>query len=239
MRSAPVVTMAKSLSDLRKLQRTQFTKVTKEELIDAIFASDDGSAVVSARQDEKLDKIMKELTELRTTIASSDDVYKAQIKELTETVAKQTGIILQHQLVLEQLDRQKRETNLVLFGIPDEQLALEGATTEDAKIQKVLGVVEADTDAVVRSHQRLGRSVQGNNRPRPLLIRVDSKAIRDKVLDKEKKLKDLNEPYKKIYIKKDSHPEVRKEWKRLRDAEQDEKSKNVGSNIRLDFKGGF
>ena len=179
---------------------------------------------------------MRELTDLRALITSSENVYKAQIKELTETVSRQTVIISQHQLFLEQLDRQKREANLVFFGIPDEQLALDGATTEEDKIQKVLGIVEADTDAVIRSHQRLGRSAQSNDRPRPLLVRVDSKVIRDKVLDKAKKLKDSQEPFKKIYIKKDSHPEVRKEWKRLRDAEQYEKTNNIGSTIRLDFK---
>ena len=74
-----------------------------------------------------------------------------------------------------------------------------------------------------------------NNRPRPLLVVVDSKSIRDDMLEKSKKLRELQENYKKIYIKKDSHPEVRKEWKRLRDAEDAEKSKsvNAGCNIRL------
>ena len=115
-------------------------------------------------------------------------------------------------------------------------MAFDGASTDDAKIKKVLDIVEADSDAVVRSQQRLGRPDQENNRPRPLLIRLDSKAIRDKVLDKAKKLKDLNDPYKKVYIKKDSHPEVRKEWKRLKDAEEAETRNNSGSIIRLDYK---
>ena len=56
-----------------------------------------------------------------------------------------------------------------------------------------------------------------------MFVRVNSKFIRDKVLEKAKKLKDLNDPYKKVSIKKDSHPEVRKEWKRLKDAEEAEK----------------
>lgn len=48
----------------------------------------------------------------------------------------------------------------------------------------------------------------------------------------------MQEPFKKIYIKKDSHPGVRREWKRLKEAEKEEKRKpsNVGCNIRLDFK---
>ena len=151
---------------------------------------------------------------------------------------KQSEIILQHQLFLEQLDRQKRETNLVLFGIPDGQESFDGATTDDDKIKKVWTAVEADPDIItIRSHRRLGRVINGN-RPRPLLVDVESKSIRDEMLEKSKKLKELQENYKKIYIKKDSHPEVRKEWKRLRDAEEVEKNKpsNSGCTIRLDFK---
>ena len=228
--------MAKSLKELRKLQRNQLKGVNKDEIIDAILAAEDDAAV-SARQDSKLDQIVKELEELRTIISSQENSAKVQIKELTDVIKKQSEVILQHQLFLEQLDRKNRENNLVLFGIPDEQSAFDGGTSEEDKIQKVLGIVEADSDAVVRSHRMLGRPDQvNNNRPRPVLIRVDSKFIRDKVLEKAKKLKDLNDPFKKVYIKKDSHPEVRKEWKRLRDAEEAETRNNVGCDIRLDFK---
>ena len=171
--------MAKSLKDLLKLQRNQLKNVNKDELIDAILAADD--AVSNARHDAKLDKIVKDLTDLRTFITSSENSSKAQIKELTDVITKQSEIILQHQLVLEQIDRKNRENNLVLFGIPNEQLAFDGATTDDDKIKKVFDIVEADSDAVIRSHRRLGPPDQENNRPRPLLIRLDSKAIRDKV----------------------------------------------------------
>ena len=59
-------------------------------------------------------------------------------------------------MFLEQLDRKNRENNLVLFGIPNEALALDGATTDDAKIQKVLETVEANAEHVIRSHHRTG-----------------------------------------------------------------------------------
>ena len=218
---------------MRKLQRNQLKSVNKDEIIDAILAADDDAAV-SARHDSKLDQIMKELTELRSIISSHENSAKVQINELTDVIKKQSEVILQHQLFLEQLDRKNRENNLVLFGIPDERSAFDGVTSEEDKIQKVLGKVETDSDAVVRSHRRLGPV--NDDRPRPVLIRVDSKFIRDKVLEKAKKLKDLNDPFKKVYIKKDSHPEVRKEWKRLRNAEEAEKRNNVDSDIRLDFK---
>ena len=42
----------------------------------------------------------------------------------------------------------------------------------------------------------------------------------------------------RLYIKKDSHPEVRKEWRRLKEVEEEEKKKptNVGCNIHIDYK---
>ena len=103
-----------------KLQRNQLKSVNKDELIDAILGADADDAASSARQDAKLDKIVKELSDLRTVITSSENSSKTQIKELTDVIKKQSEIILQHQLVLEQIDRKNRVNNLVLFGIPNE-----------------------------------------------------------------------------------------------------------------------
>ncbi|MPC49971.1 hypothetical protein E2C01_043788 [Portunus trituberculatus] len=164
-----------------------------------------------AKQDEKLNRILEELTHMRRKMVEADNENKAKMKDMAETIEKQSTIIMQHQLFMEQMDRQMRETNLVLFGVPDEQVALDGTTTEDAKIQKVMSAVEAGPELVVRSHKRLGQHIQGSNRPRPLLVKVASKSMRDKVLEKTTSLKNMPEPYKRIYIKKDSHPEVRKE----------------------------
>ena len=68
---------------------------------------------------------------------------------------------------------------------------------------------------------------------------VDSKADRDITLEKGKNLKSSTiEAFKSIYIKKDVHPSVRAEWKRLNEVVQREKDRpgNVGSNIILNFR---
>ena len=56
------------------------------------------------------------------------------------------------------------------------------------------------------------------------------------ILDSANRLKSSGENYRRIYIKKDIHPSVRREWRRLREADATEKTRpeNVGSNIRLD-----
>ena len=67
---------------------------------------------------------------------------------------------------------------------------------------------------------------------------LDSKTSRDKILAKAKKLKEAGVIYDKIYMKKDVHPSVRNDWKRLRDVEKREKEKPeiTGCNILLDTK---
>ncbi|MPC45983.1 hypothetical protein E2C01_039689 [Portunus trituberculatus] len=67
---------------------------------------------------------------------------------------------------------------------------------------------------------------------------VDNKEARDRILEKAKQLKQDGREYEKIFIKKDAHLSIRKEWKRLHDAERSEKNQpeNVGCVIHLDRK---
>ena len=55
-------------------------------------------------------------------------------------------------------------------------------------------------------------------------------------LNNTKALKGAGDAFKRIYVKKDVHPSLRKEWKRLSDAETAERRKpeNAGCTIRFD-----
>ena len=131
------------------------------------------------------------------------------------------------------VDRKERETKLVVLGVPDEEESLAGATSDNDKLRKVWSVIGEDIE--IRSHQRLGRR-NDSGRKRPILVTVKSKQDRDAVLAKTKRLKDAGEPFGRIYVKKDVHPSVRNEWRRLREAEAAEKQRpeNEGCVIRLD-----
>ena len=80
--------------------------------------------------------------------------------------------------------------------------------------------------------------VPGNGRNRPILAKAPSKEQRDKILENTKALREASPSYRRIYVKKDVHPAIRKEWKRLRDVEAAEKAKpvNQGWTIQLDYK---
>ena len=51
--------MSKNLVDLKKLQKHQFNRVTKEELVEAILSADDRDIASNANQDVKYDQIIK------------------------------------------------------------------------------------------------------------------------------------------------------------------------------------
>lgn len=134
---------------------------------------------------------------------------------------------------MEAMDRKEREKNLVITGVPDEDEALEGATTEQDKINKIWS--EVDAREVVQSHRRLGTRGDTNRR-RAILVTLDSMEAKDRILTKASKLKQATGEFNKIYIKKDVHPSIRGEWRRLRAAERTEKERleNAGCVIRLD-----
>ena len=126
-----------------------------------------------------------------------------------------------------------------MLGVPDgEEETLDGETTDEGKLKKIWMQMGKPYEA--GSHKRLGRSSdqQGNNRKRPILVVLSSKHERDDILSNTNKLKNSSTCYSRIFVKKDVHPSVRNEWKRLRDAEKIEKERpeNVECIVRLDVR---
>lgn len=111
--------------------------------------------------------------------------------------------------------------------------SLEGETSDLGKLQKVLSKIGEVPE--VKSCRRLGRGEAGA-RKRPILVTLSSREARDRVLGGTRRLKEAGAPYERIFVKKDVHPSVRNEWKRLRDVEAAEKARpeNVGCVVRLD-----
>ena len=82
--------------------------------------------------------------------------------------------------------------------------------------------------------KRLGK--QNQDRIRPILVTLENTDVKDKILSEAKKLKSAGQLYKKIYIKRDVHPAVRREWKRLYYTLEVEKNKpeNMGHSVTID-----
>lgn len=230
--------MSKTLNELCRLPRNQLAKINKDEMIDCIMAAANVDPVTYAVT-EKLDALAKELAEVKQALASPNSAINKKLADLQQQVNTQAEVIAKQQRFLEGLDKKERECNLVVLGVPDTNESLDGATIDVDKVKKVWCTAGASSEVV--SVRRLGRAdaAGGSRRSRPILVTVASRKDRDAVLDKAKNLKQCsNEAFKKVYIKKDVHPSVRAEWKRLHEAERTEKARpeNVGCNIVLNFR---
>ena len=129
------------------------------------------------------------------------------------------------------LDSRERSKNIVITGV-SESVDLEGAHTDQQKCEIILQTI--GVPEIAFTQKRLGRQVDG--RVRALLLHIPSAPQRESILANTSKLKQAGPAYQKVYVKKDVHPAVRNEWRRLRESEKKEKEKpeNVGCNIRLD-----
>ncbi len=221
-----------------QLQRSQLTRKNKEELIEMILASgEDGTAL--ANINKRMDDVVKAVDALKNIITAQNTMANKNYEELKAQVDKQAEIIAKQQHYLEYLDRKEREGNVVILGVPDEQESMDGAVTDEEKLDKIWTAV--GVGSVAGTHRRLGGGLSQASggvrlRARPILLTLADKNQRGTILNNAKRLKTFGDNYSRIYIKKDVHPSVRKEWRRLREVEAAEKVKpeNVGCAIRLD-----
>ena len=162
--------------------------------------------------------------------------------------------IQNHQRYLDHDDAKKRETNVIVTGVPEavvdatveseqNEEAEEPVETEESKdiasVQDILEVVVC-AEIIPLKVKRLGtRSDEVGGRPRPLLVVTDSADTRKRILKKKLSLKNnADERYKSVYIKADEPIAVQKEWKRLRDLLKKEKKapSNQGVKVTIDYK---
>ena len=174
-------------------------------------------------------KALKAQNEIIKAECAGYQTLKNEYDILKETVQFQ-------QRTLERLDAKERSTNVVLMGI-EEDKELEGSTTDMEKCKKVFSQIECDAENVVEV-KRLGKETDARKK-RPLLVVLNTSKNRDEVLTSSSKLKEKAPVvYKDIYIKKDLHPAVRREWGRLHEVKTTEQNRpeNAGCQIVLDFK---
>ena len=184
---------------------------------------------------------LKAQNELFTQQIAETSAESKSIQPQMATVTEQYGMVktavAQQQRALEHLENKDRERNLIVTGVPektgDKRWEEDAADIEDLLVEiECPGVVPAKV-------MRLGKPREENAPPRPLLVITNTITEAKLVLENAKKLKEsTNDDHRKVYIKKDTHPAVRKEWKRLRDYAKLERSAptNVGCIIRVDYK---
>ena len=195
--------------------------VTKENLVAVVMeAVAKAVAVVNNRLGE---------VEKRSEKSANDvSLLRNEIGELRKAAVQQ-------QRFIEYLEGKDRIENVVFFGVPEGNIEGVPAANDDEKCKAIFAAIGAVVQGPIVS-KRVGRLEAGKTRP--LILPMGSKKARDDVLAKTANLKtfgDEDHIFRKVYLKKDIHPAVSKEWKRIRDAEKREKENpaNQGVEIKL------
>ena len=155
----------------------------------------------------------------------------------------------QQQRFMESVDTEQRKHNLIITGVSEVQGMKSGqgteATTDAEKINLILGRID-HRDVAIDHVQRLGKPPvidQLNTssrppRPRPLKVVLRTALDRRAILADTKKLKSAGPDLASVYVKKDIHPGVQREVRRLKNTvkTEREKAENTGRDIQYDWK---
>ena len=235
-----------SLHDLRNKSSSELKKMNKDELINAI--KDDAVdlvaeiKVIKSGQIEtmkkldalitKLDAIetdVRELKQDKALMSKELQDIKDENAELKEKLKQQGMVIKHHQTFMERIDMKERGCNLIITGIPEDR---EGGQNDVDKVQSILAELETNTDSDVKNIKRLGaREGQANNRP--ILVEMTSMQERNRIVVAARG--NNAERLRGIRIKKDTHPSVRAEWRRLFEAKEAEEKKPGNARCQISF----
>lgn len=190
-----------------------------------------------------LEELKKQNNSNQNGGAASD----TQIKECSDNLKTIKATVAAQQKTIEDLQKDKRAKNMIITGVPESAgVPSEARKADQAAVESIFTAVECPGVCASRV-TRLGKKqeVQGDDAdaprdspppPRPLLVSLNTAGDVRAVLTKTYNLKEKNE-FKNVYIKRDEHPLVRKEWRRLREFARKEKEApiNAGCIIKIDY----
>lgn len=198
---------------------------------------------LQARFYEFKNEIKQELEKtVDTKINAAEDKLKAELSQVKKENADLKKTVTLHQQFLESLDHTNRAKVAIITGVAEDQdLNINGQSADNDLEKCKLLFRKIDQDPHIVGISRLGNAFAWNNGPRPIKVEVGSSQARDALVLNAKKLKnryDVDDPLNKIFIKKDQHPLIRNEWKRLYETKkrEEEKPENQGRTVILDRK---
>lgn len=177
------------------------------------------------------DDAMIMIKEATGELSDAVDKLTEKCNSLEDKNKKLYDALKQQQSYIERMDAKERGSNLIVYGVPEG--TFERCDADDEKVQLIMGMVN-EGNANVNSVKRIGTAEP--NKIRPLLLKVSSMSTRNRIVDLARKC--TNPLMANIKVRKDLHPSVRKEWKRLfevKDAEE-RKPENAGHAITIDMK---
>ena len=232
----------KSLAELKLCctKKDKLRSVSKETIEKIILneVSDNDDPEYDTRQ--LLKTLTKEMVELKESnreivkVLTRMDALENMVDELRADNKICHQVIDQQQRFLESLDARERDKNVIVTGISETSQDM--GVDDESRLTNVLEKLTLDIPQDAMDIKRLGKPNIRNKRP--ILVSFRDKQTRNSVIEKARLLKDSDMPYNRVYIKKDIHPALRREYDRLRKSEREEKQKpeNQGKLIQYDHK---
>ena len=175
-------------------------------------------------------ELREQITEQGRTIEEmkrDNEGLREQVNEQEKVLHSQGEILKKQQQYLEKLDMRERGRNIILLGIEEGE---EG--TDEQKVKELVSMLKSDV--MITNITRIGE--KASRKIRPILACLDNRKVRDEIVTAARA--STNTAFNKIKIKKDLHPVVRREWKRLYEVKEKEekKSENAEKVVAIDMK---
>ena len=180
--------------------------------------------------EDKFDAAIGGLTTEVKMLSDKCAQYEEDITSLKSIVAKQ-------QQSINRFDSKERICNIMIGGLSETDI-IDNDVNLSTDLQKITAVLGKIGVALPNNHTiiRLGQPSNNPSFHRYVKLTLESKEQRDQILQKARELKDKGEPWCKTYLKRDLHPAVLHEnkrlWKKKKVMQQDEQYKN--KEIKID-----
>ena len=156
---------------------------------------------------EERKEFMNEIDALR----KDNEELRRDYKTLEAKVEKQVEVIQVQQRFFEKLDQKERGPNLIIVGIKEDQQA------DGTKVTELLSTIDRGQGTLVANVKKVKRiGSQDNGKIRPIQVTVASEEERNEIVRKAREFTGMGT----VRVKKDCHPAVRAEWKRLFDVKE-------------------
>ena len=184
---------------------------------------------------QQLDLIQDELGCKIKNLDNRVDILDSQNMKLQDDNNVLRGVITSMQQCLNKLDNDERNKNIIISGIPEENVAVNDnipLTNDHEKISQILHLTENryfNDDSIKNLNiSRIGAERKGYNR----FVKIILPSINDRneFLKNAVKLKSSPAPWSKIFIKKDQHPVYLAENNRIRKKAYDLKKMSGNEN---------
>ena len=154
---------------------------------------------------------------LENTVTQRVDGLNRRVQVLENELSKEvtktdhlTNTIINMQKSLNRVDANERANNLIIMGLPEEPISngTSELTTDIEKFSHITRSINlpdiAENHVSTYTYARIGQQTT-NGKPRNLKISIPDKDKKDAIKTNAKQLKQLMDPWKKIFINKDTH----------------------------------